>query len=80
MKNDEEIMKEVVNYLDSLVTTINPRKDAPPPDNHPYQKRSEDLNDDMRDYVELIDKLQRHTRCSSYCIRTNKQTGEPMVS
>ncbi|PKC10734.1 hypothetical protein RhiirA5_288445, partial [Rhizophagus irregularis] len=30
----------------------------------------------MQDYIELINKLQRHTRCSSYCLRINKQTGK----
>jgi hypothetical protein len=75
MKNNDETMKEVVRYLDSLVTTINPGLNAPLSDRHPCQKRSEEINDDMQDYIELINKLQRHTRCSSYCLRCNKQTG-----
>src|SRR5256884_5014104 len=34
-------------------------------------KRSEELHDDLQDYVDLVNKLQRHTRCnSSYCLRT----------
>jgi len=28
----------------------------------------------MQDYIELINKLQRHTLCSFYCLRTDKQT------
>src|SRR6266545_2131933 len=69
-------MEEVVHYLDSLITIINPSPNAPLPDNHPCQKRSEDLNDYMKDYIELINKLQRHTRCSSNCLRSNRQTGQ----
>jgi len=76
IKNNNEIMEEVVHYLDSLITTINPGPNAPLSDNHPCQKRSKDLNDDMEDYIELINKLQQHTCCSSYCLRSNRQTGQ----
>jgi hypothetical protein len=73
MKEDEETMNVVVQYLDSLVTMINPGIDAPVPDLHPCQKRSEELHDDLQDYVDLVNKLQRHTRCnSSYCLRTDR--------
>jgi hypothetical protein len=58
MKNNDETMKEVVRYLDSLVTTINPGLNAPLSDRHPCQKRSEEINNDMQDYIELINKLQ----------------------
>ncbi|CAB4412465.1 unnamed protein product [Rhizophagus irregularis] len=76
MINNQEVMEEVTCYLDSLITTINPGLDAPLPDHHPCQKQLENLDDDMQDYIELINKLQRHTRCSSYCLRINKQTGK----
>ena len=58
MKNNNEVMEEVVHYLDSLITTINPNANGPLPDNHPCQKQPKDLNDDMKDYIELINKLQ----------------------
>jgi hypothetical protein len=76
MQNNNETMEEVVHYLNSLITTINPSLNAPLPDYHPCQKRSEELNDDMQDYIELINKLQQHIRCNSYCLQTNKQTGK----
>lgn len=76
MKDDENTMNQVVKYLKNLVTTMNPRPIAPIPDRHPCQKRHDELNDDIQDYVDLINKLQRHTRCSpSYCLRVNK-TGQ----
>src|SRR6266536_498528 len=72
MKEDNEMIVRVVQYLDSLITTINPGIDAPVLDQHPCQKNSDKLHDDMQDYVELVNKLQRHTRCSpSYCLHTD---------
>src|SRR6266496_410904 len=63
-------MKGVVEYLDSPVTTMNPGVDANIPDRHPCQKHHGELHDDLQDYIDLINKLQRHTRCSpSYCLR-----------
>ncbi len=76
MKNDESLMKEVIQYIDSIVITNNPEINASIPEKHPCQKKSNEIIDDTQDYVELINKLQRHTRCStSYCLRT-KRNGE----
>src|SRR2546429_3592229 len=74
MKDDEELMNNVVQYLDSLVTTINPGLTASFPERHPCQKRSDELlHYDLQDYVDLVNKLQRHTRCnSSYCLRVDR--------
>ncbi|CAG8816966.1 1521_t:CDS:2, partial [Cetraspora pellucida] len=73
MKEDENVMGEVVMYLDSLVTTINPGLNAPIPNCYPCKKRLRELRDDLQDYTELVNKLQRHMRCSpSYCLRVNK--------
>ncbi|CAG8771225.1 6187_t:CDS:2, partial [Rhizophagus irregularis] len=34
-------------------------------------RSAQEINDDLQDYVELINKLQRHTKCSpSYCLRS----------
>ena len=42
---------------------------------HPCQKGSDEIDDNTQDYIELINKLQRHTRCSpNYCIR--KRAGQ----
>ena len=57
MKENEELMNSVVQYLDSLATTINPGLDAPVPNLHSCQKRSDDLRDDKQDYIELVNKL-----------------------
>jgi hypothetical protein len=74
IKEDENKMKEIVQYLDILVTTINPGLNMPVPEQHPCQKKGRELRDDQQDYVDLINKLQRHTRCSPmYCLRVNKE-------
>jgi ATP-dependent DNA helicase PIF1 len=77
MKEDDDEKRKVIQYLDSIVTTINPGVNAAIPARHPCQKGREEIKDDLQDYVELINKLQRHTRCSpSYCIRVNRKGEE----
>jgi len=74
MKEDENLMKEAIQYINSLVTTNNPGINAPIPAIHPCQKSSNEIVDDTQDYIELINKLQRHTRCSpSYCLRVKEK-------
>ena len=78
MKEDENLMKKVIQYIDSIVTTNNPGINTPIPEIHPCQKSSDQIVDDAQDYIELINKLQRHTRCStSYCLR-EKKNSEPV--
>lgn len=61
MKEDESVINEVVQYLDNLVTTINPGLDMPVPEWHSYQKQKSEIRDNQQDYIDLINKLQRHT-------------------
>ena len=66
----------VCQYVDWLLTTVNPN---PPEDNiwqrpqiHPCQKKHKDIVDcDIEsDYCDLLNMVQRHTRCSTgYCLR-----------
>lgn len=73
MKENEIMMNNAIRYIDSMVTTINPGMNAAIPERHPCQKRRDEIEDDSKDHIELINKLQRHTRCSpSYCIRVNR--------
>ena len=65
----------VCQYLDWLLSTINPN---PPdedmwirPEIHPCQRSHHDIpeHDKQSDYVDLLNMVQRHTRCStSYCL------------
>jgi hypothetical protein len=61
MKDNENLMNNAIQHIDSLVTTINSRINAPIPRQHPCQKTSDEITDDTQDYIELINKLQRHT-------------------
>ncbi|EXX69416.1 Pif1p [Rhizophagus irregularis DAOM 197198w] len=64
-------MSRILSHFDSLVTTINPCPDATVPVRHPCQKANDELYDDLQDYIELVNKLQKHTRCSpSNCLKT----------
>ena len=72
------------NYVDWLLTTVNPN---PPeegtwtkPNSHPCQRRYQDIMDcDINDdYCDLLNMVQRHTRCStSYCLRKKSADSEP---
>jgi hypothetical protein len=69
MKDNEEEMSRILTHFDSLVTTINPCPNALVPDRHPCQKDNAELCNDLQDKIELVNKLQKHTRCSSsYCL------------
>ena len=57
MKDDNETMKDVIRYLNSLVTTINPDLGVPVSNCYPCQKYSNELKYDLQDYIELINKL-----------------------
>src|SRR5437773_2378158 len=70
MKEDDNNMKTVISYIDSIVTT---ELNATRPERHLCQKSSNEIDYEIQDYIELINKLQRHTRCNaSYCLRKKK--------
>src|SRR3954451_13709712 len=76
MKDNENAMNDAIKYILSIVTTINPQMNAPIPEHHPCQKGPNEIDNSSQDYIELINKLQHHTRCSpSYCIHVNR-TGQ----
>ena len=72
----------VCQYVDWLLSTVNPN---PPdedmwirPEVHPCQ-RSHDIpeHEKQSDYVDLLNMVQRHTRCStSYCLRKKSNETE----
>ena len=73
----------VCQYVDWLLSTYNPD----PPDNgtwikpsiHPCQRRHKDIliEESHDDYIDLLNTVQRHTRCStSYCLRRKQSETE----
>ena len=73
----------VCQYVDWLLSTVNPN--APEedmwirPETHPCQRRHSDIpeHEKQSDYVDLLNMVQRHTRCStSYCLRKKSSETE----
>jgi hypothetical protein len=73
----------VCQYVDWLLSTVNPN---PPdgdmwirPEVHPCQRSRHDIpeHEKQSDYVDLLNMVQRHTRCStSYCLRKKSNETE----
>ncbi len=73
----------VCQYVDWLLSTVNPN---PPdedmwirPETHPCQRSHSDIpeHEKQSDYVDLLNMVQRHTRCStSYCLRKKSNETE----
>ena len=73
--------KLVCQYVDWLLSTYNP--DVPDngtwikPAIHPCQKHHEDIQDSDNDYIDLLNTVQRHTRCSSnYCLQKKQSESD----
>ena len=71
----------ICQYVDWLVSTHHPE----PPDNttwikpsiHPCQKHHKDIENTYNDYIDLLNTVQRHTRCSSnYCLRKRQNDSD----
>ncbi len=54
MKENENVINNVIQYLNLLVTTINPGINIAIPKCHPCQKLCDEIDDDLQDYIELI--------------------------
>lgn len=77
-KTPEELLK-IAAYFDKLVFAWNSGLDLPAARVHPCQKRLQDVPLSMRkqDYHELLNKVQRHTRCTKgYCLKKRKGSEE----
>lgn len=68
--------KEICQYHDSLLTTMNPvnPEEWSRPNVHPCKvKFSEAMEEKDSDYVDLVNSIQRHSKCNSaYCLRYDK--------
>ncbi|XP_066921730.1 uncharacterized protein [Clytia hemisphaerica] len=67
--------REVTEYVDSIVTACNPctpEEGWVKPKVHPCKKKVEDIDENELDddYANLVNSVQRHTKCSTaYCLR-----------
>ena len=82
VNDGKKASEKICKYVDWLLSTCNPD----PPENgfwvkpttHPCQKYHKDIDDSDSDYVDLLNMVQRHTRCStSYCLRKKHNETEP---
>jgi ATP-dependent DNA helicase PIF1 len=75
LDNDESV-QQFVRFWDKLVSTWNPKPTHPPAPVHPSSRQFTTLSDNQQELVELINRVQRHAKCSSYCLRRDKITKE----
>jgi hypothetical protein len=73
LDNDESV-QQFVRFWDKLVSTWNPKPTHPPAPVHPSSRQFTTLSDNQQELVELINRVQRHAKCSSYCLRRDKIT------
>ena len=80
--NGKIASEKICQYYDWILSTCNPD----PPDEgdwikpiiHPCQKNYNDIKESDNDYIDLLNMIQRHTRCStSYCLRKKGNEKEP---
>ena len=78
----QKAAETVCQYVDWLLSTVNPN---PPdemwirPETHPCQRRHHNIpeHEKQSDYADLLNMVQRHTRCStSYCLRKKSNETE----
>lgn len=74
--DDDQSVHQFVRFWDHLVSTWNPQPTHPPAPIHPSSRPFTTLSDTQQELVELINRVQRHAKCSSYCLRRNKTTRE----
>jgi ATP-dependent DNA helicase PIF1 len=74
--DDDQSVRQFVAFWDHLVSTWNPKPTHPPAPTHPSSRPFNTLSDTQQELVELINRVQRHAKCSSYCLRRDKTTRE----
>ena len=72
---DVELM-EIVDYFEQFISTTHPDINCPPAPVHTSRMRLSQVLDVNKDLAELLNRVQRHTKCSEeYCLRKNKKKG-----
>jgi hypothetical protein len=74
-----EDVEGFIDFWDPIVSTMNPAHTCPPAEVHPSAQLFNDLKDTKRELAQLLNRFQRHTKCSrGYCLRKDKHTGQPV--
>jgi ATP-dependent DNA helicase PIF1 len=74
--DDNQSVQQFVTFWNHLVSTWNPQPNHPPAPIHPSSRPFTTLSDTQQELVELINRVQQHAKCSSYCLRRDKTTRE----
>ena len=74
--DDDQSVHQFVTFWDKLVSTWNPKPNHLPAPVHPASLPFTSLSDTQQELVELINRVQRHAKCSSYCLHRDKTTRE----
>ena len=78
-KHAESIVCQYVDFLLSTWNPCSPDEGWSKPDTHPCQKSYLSLKDNQMevDYIDLLNSVQRHTKCSTkYCLRPGENNSE----
>lgn len=65
-------VQEFIRFWDPLISTINPAKDEPKAPVHPSARDPTILRYDLQELAQLLNRVQRHIKCTSYCLRHPK--------
>jgi ATP-dependent DNA helicase PIF1 len=75
--NDPVSLQSFITFWDKHVSTWHPAKDCPPAAIHPSAQEFATLADTKKDLAEMLNRVQRHTKCApGYCERKKKGTEE----
>jgi ATP-dependent DNA helicase PIF1 len=70
--DDPQSVQTFIEYWDPKVSAWNPSTDEPKPSHHPSAKHPLTMNYNLRELAQLANCVQRHTKCTSYCLRRPK--------
>jgi len=77
--SSESEKQNIVDYFDRLVSCQNPDISFTPNLSHPCERSVSDCINLEDDLAELVNRVQRHTKCSTtYCLRTSKDLKVPV--
>ncbi|RXK36573.1 hypothetical protein M231_06114 [Tremella mesenterica] len=77
----DQLKQSFIDYWKDKVSAINPSIDLPRASKHPSSRPHEDMTYDHTSLAEHLNRIQRHTRCSQYCLKRPKgsePTAEPI--
>ena len=75
LENPESVT-EFVQFWDPLVSAWNPAPEEPKANVHPSARDPLDMEYTRRELAQLLNRVQRHGKCTSYCLRRPKGAPE----